>query len=407
MAQHELSSTLAKYLDRHLVFPLLEFLQEKGIYSEDDILKSKIALLQSTNMVDFAMDIHKSLYNTDDVPPEMKDRRQEVVGRLKGLQKDVEQILAVLANPGVVRNFRQDKAFNLQFLQEEFNLGPDQVEALYQFAKFQFDCGNYSMAAELLQPYRSLCTSTERSTSALWGKLAADILMQDFEAAMEDLAKVREILDNQSFATPVMQLQQRTWLMHWALFVFWNHENGRNALIDLFLQTPYLNAVQINAQHLLRYLATAVVINKRRRNVLKDVLRIIQQEAYQYSDPITQFLECLFVNYDFDGAQQKLIECEAVLDNDFFLTACKEDFMENARLFIFETYCRIHQCIDIKMLSERLNMDQTSAEKWIANLILQVSGGTHTWQGCCCCLVHLARLLPVTGMRDAWPRHDS
>jgi translation initiation factor 3 subunit E len=309
-AQYELSSTLAKYLDRHLVFPLLEFLQEKGIYNEDDLLKSKIALLQSTNMVDFAMDIHKSLYSTEEVPPQMKERRQEVVARLRGLSKDVEQIIAVLANPGVVRNFRQDKAFNLSFLQEEFNLGPDQVEALYQFAKFQFDCGNYSMAAELLQPYRSLCTSAERATSALWGKLAADILMQDFEAAMEDLAKVREILDNQSFATPQMQLQQRTWLMHWALFVYWNHENGRNALLDLFLNQAYLNAIQINAQHLLRYIATAFMINKRRRNVLKDVLRIIQQESYQYSDPITQFMECLFVNYDFDGAQQKLIECE-------------------------------------------------------------------------------------------------
>jgi translation initiation factor 3 subunit E len=35
---------------------------------------------------------------------------------------------------------------------------------------------------------------------------------------------------------------------------------------------------------------------------------------------------------------------------------------------VFETYCRIHQCIDIKMLN--LNMDEEAAEKWIANLIL-------------------------------------
>jgi hypothetical protein len=73
-----------------------------------------------------------------------------------------------------------------------------------------------------------------------------------------------------------------------------------------------------------------------------------------------------------------------VLENDFFLTACKEEFMESARLHIFETYCRIHQCIDIKMLSERLNMDQISAEKWIANLILQVrarAGGRAAGRG--------------------------
>lgn len=34
--------------------------------------------------------------------------------------------------------------------------------------------------------------------------------------------------------------------------------------------------------------------------------------------------------------------------NDFFLVACLEDFIENARLFIFETFCRIHQCISIR-----------------------------------------------------------
>lgn len=371
MAKYELSSTLSKHLDRHLVFPLLEFLQEKGIYEETDILQSKIALLQNTNMVDFAMDIYKDLHNTEDVPEEMKEKRQEVVARMRSLEADVQPAVRVLTDPQVKKNIRQDKNFNLQYLQEEYNIGPAQIEALYHYAKFQFDCGNYSSAAEYLQPYRSLCTNSERSVSALWGKFGADILMQNFKEALEDISKLKEAIDNQSFAAPLMQLQQRTWLMHWSLFVFWNHDNGKNALIDLFFQTPYLHAIQINAPHLLRYLATAVVTNKRRRNVLKDLIKVIQQESYNdYSDPITEFLECLFVNYDFDGAQQKLKECEAVFDHDFFLVSCKEDFLENARLFIFETYCRIHQCIDINMLAERLNMDLESAEKWIASLIL-------------------------------------
>lgn len=68
--------------------------------------------------------------------------------------------------------------------------------------------------------------------------------------------------------------------------------------------------------------------------------QVIQQEAYEYNDPITDFVECLFVNYDFDGAQQKLIECETLIENDYFLTAIKAEFLESARLFIFETYCR-------------------------------------------------------------------
>jgi len=74
----------------------------------------------------------------------------------------------------------------------------------------------------------------------------------------------------------------------------------------------YLNAIQTTCPHILRYLTTAVITNKRRRTVLKDLVKVIQQESYTYKDPITEFLECLYVNFDFDGAQQKLRECETV-----------------------------------------------------------------------------------------------
>jgi len=136
-----------------------------------------------------------------------------------------------------------------------------------------------------------------------------------------------------------------------------------------FFSERYLNAIQTTCPHILRYLTTAVITNKRRRNVLKDLVKVIQQEVYTYRDPITEFLEALYVNFDFEGAQVKLRECEKVLVNDFFLVSCRDEFIENARLFIFETYCRIHQCIDIGMLAEKLNMDQEAAERWIVNLI--------------------------------------
>jgi len=116
-----------------------------------------------------------------------------------------------------------------------------------------------------------------------------------------------------------------------------------------------------------RYLSTAVVINKSsRRNVMLDLVKVIQEESYTYRDPITSFIEDLYVKFDFDSAQQKLRECEAVLSTDFFLVACLQDFIENSRLMIFETFCRIHQCISISMLAQKLNMKPTEAERWIA-----------------------------------------
>lgn len=74
----------------------------------------------------------------------------------------------------------------------------------------------------------------------------------------------------------------------------------------------YLNAIQTNAPHLLRYLATAFIVNKRRRPQFKDFIKVIQQEQHSFKDPITEFLACIYVNYDFDGAQKKMRECEEV-----------------------------------------------------------------------------------------------
>jgi translation initiation factor 3 subunit E len=64
-AEYDLTSELGKHLDRHLVFPLLEYLQTQGVYPEAEILQAKIDLLQLTNMVDFALDIHASLHGAD------------------------------------------------------------------------------------------------------------------------------------------------------------------------------------------------------------------------------------------------------------------------------------------------------------------------------------------------------
>lgn len=96
MAEYDLTHELCKNLDRHLAFPLLEFLSNKQIYNENDIQKSKIDLLQKTNMVDYAAEIYSALYNTDEIPEEMNTRRKSVVAKLKTLQ--VCKLLIVLCN---------------------------------------------------------------------------------------------------------------------------------------------------------------------------------------------------------------------------------------------------------------------------------------------------------------------
>merc|ERR1711976_8019 len=373
MAEFDLTTRMGQYLDRHLVFPLLEFLSNKQIYDETQMLRGKLDLLKSTNMVDFAMDVHRGLYPDQEVPPALIEKRAAVLAELKRLTVETEPVGKIFENEEVtdmINNARDGRQlFNL--LTEKHGFKAEMLDALYKYAKFQYEIGNYSGAAEYLYFVRALLPPGNKNyMNALWGKLASEILMQDWDAALEDLNRLKDVIDNNTMASSLQSLQHRTWLIHWSLFVFFNHPKGRDLIIDLFLYQPqYLNAIQTMCPHVLRYLTTAVITNKRRRTVLKDLVKVIQQESYTYKDPITEFLECLYVNFDFDGAQQKLRECETVLVNDFFLVACLRDFIENARLFIFETFCRIHQCISINMLAEKLNMAPEEAERWIVNLI--------------------------------------
>jgi len=371
--QYDLTSKVGPYLDRHLVFPLLEFLSSKEIFDETELLKGRLELLQGTNMLDFVKDEYQRLHNTDDVPDELLERRQEVIYQMKELEAKTEAIQKAFEHPDFQAEAlkARDGVALFNFLEERFDITTDDLATLYQYAKFQYECGSYSSASQLLYFYSVLVHDDDaNAASAIWGKLACEILTQNWDGALDDVNRLKEMIDGDHYSHPLQLLQQRTWLIHWSLFVFFNHIKGRDLLIDMFLYQPaYLNAIQTTCPHILRYLTTAVITNKRRKQILKDLVRVIQQESYTYKDPITEFLECLYVNFDFNGAQTKLMECETVLCNDFFLTACLDDFIENARLFIFETFCRIHQCISINMLAQKLNMSPEEAERWIVNLI--------------------------------------
>lgn len=109
-------------------------------------------------------------------------------------------------------------------------------------------------------------------------------------------------------------------------------------------------------------MAAAVITNRNRtRNTgqyqkqLKDLVRIVKQEYYEYSDPVTDFIRALYIDFDFEEAQRRLLEAEELLRSDFFLAAAADAFVDSARHLISESYCKIHQRIDIKYESCNLS----------------------------------------------------
>ncbi|XP_055845398.1 eukaryotic translation initiation factor 3 subunit E [Episyrphus balteatus] len=369
MAQFDLTTKNCQFLDRHLTFPLLEFLCGKEIYNQQDLLEYILVTVNKTNMIDYTMDTRKRLNLSKEMPEELVQRKAEVLATLKQLQNEVAPIMKATDILKNGESMKDSKTF-VNALQKDYNFKIEHLESAYKLAKYLYECGNYQESTSYLYFCLIVMSPNDKNyLNVLWGKLAAEILTLNWNTALEDLNRLRDYIDNSNY-TNIQALQQRTWLIHWGVLVFFNHPKGRDLIIEMFLYKPlYLNAIQTMCPHILRYLATAVIINRTRRNALKDLIKVIQQESYTYRDPITEFLECLYVNFDFEGARMKLHECQTVILNDFFIVACLDEFVEDARLMIFETFCRIHQCITISMLADKLNMKASEAECWIVNLI--------------------------------------
>jgi translation initiation factor 3 subunit E len=180
-------------------------------------------------------------------------------------------------------------------------------------------------------------------------------LSTEWEQALEEITKVRENIDSRLFDKPLAQLESRTWLIHWCLFPFFNHEPARDILTELFFTPAFINTIQTLCPWILRYLAAAVITNRNRsrnsnnyQKQLKDLVRVVRQEGYEYSDPLTDFVRALYLDFDFEEAQKKLSEAEKILKADFFLASTADAFVDSARHLISESYCKIHQRIDIR-----------------------------------------------------------
>lgn len=93
-AVYDLTNAISPYLDLHMMFPLLEYVDslittEAIPYSAQDVAKARLSLLRPTHMVDYAMDIYRELHGKDcQIPTEMEQQKKDVLQKLEDLKAD-------------------------------------------------------------------------------------------------------------------------------------------------------------------------------------------------------------------------------------------------------------------------------------------------------------------------------
>ena len=136
------------------------------------------------------MDVHGTLYPDQEVPKSLVDKRAMVVEKFKELQAETDPVLRIFTEPEVTKQIQasRDSKQLLDFLMKGYDFKMSMIDTCYNFAKFQHECGNYSGASEYLYFHRILVQPTDKNyLNGMWGKLAAEILMQNWDTALEDL----------------------------------------------------------------------------------------------------------------------------------------------------------------------------------------------------------------------------
>jgi len=366
---YDLTPKIGEYLDPHLLLPVLNFMQDQELYPAVEIQRAKMGiLLEKTNMVDYAGDIYEQIKpDALDFPDiDMDQKKQELIAKLSDVTGKCHKFIA-LRKDEKLRHFMTENQFNAPYLEEHHGITKEDIDAIYYYAKFQYECGKYDLAIDFLDPFRVLNRDPHKDIMALWGKLSSEILMSKWSEAEHDIGQIRDAIETLS-TSPLKQLQHRLWLIHWSLFVYFHRPNGAVALLDFFLGNErYLRAIELKAPWILRYLTVAAILTKHR---LPELVKMVKQESANYSDPITEFIRYLYVKFDFDSAEKELEKCENVLESDYFVQKrIVPEFMNNARLAICEVFCKIHSTIDIAMMSKKLRLSMEESEWWIVNLI--------------------------------------
>jgi translation initiation factor 3 subunit E len=379
-SQYDLTGRMAPFFDVHMISPLLDFLRESKMYDAKSISKEKIKCIINTNMIEAVEDEYELFADDADmqaeyaaIKPEFEARKEKAFHRIDNEPEDVKKVVALFSDTDVVSGLISSASLTIENLQSSMGITHEMLVQYYKFAKFKYECGMYAEAEEMLGNFLSVVQPSGSAVlGALWGRLACRILHANWEESLTDLLAVKTAIESRAIP-PIDQLHQRAWLLHWGLFVHFNQRDGTDAHADFFAEPVYLQTLENLCPWMLRYFTVAVIISHRRKTTLKDVLSEIKQMKYLYSDPITEFVESLYSEFDFDEAQRRLKTCQAIIENDFFLQIHAAKFMQQARLLICEVYCTIYRNVDLGVLADKLELSEDEAEKWTVDMVRNAS----------------------------------
>lgn len=110
---------LVCYLDRHLIYPLLQFVADQEEEPSIETTRAMFELLKKTNMTDYVSSLCCQLEGIEEPPKEYNEKKTRIVAELERYVEETQKIIDLLGREDVVNNFRSDKVANMDFLKNQ------------------------------------------------------------------------------------------------------------------------------------------------------------------------------------------------------------------------------------------------------------------------------------------------
>lgn len=110
------------------------------------------------------------------------------------LKRKIEPLTEAFEQPDFQNASRamRTSAQLLEYLQSRHGISESIIDDVYNYAKFNYDIGNYEDAYEQLGKFTQLAPTTHpHALDAIWGRLASAICSEQFDSANDAMTQVR------------------------------------------------------------------------------------------------------------------------------------------------------------------------------------------------------------------------
>jgi len=383
----DLFRNAVKYLDPHVALIVIEYYEENKFIDPKVVAAEKIAVLSKTRLYDYAKEELQKLKasqgsgDIDKLIEAAETKRKEEAFNMAKYEKLSQNFVQKVVNNKEIYDDLEKEKFNKTAFYKHFPsldiFSKDDLDNSLRYARNIFDAGQYQQSNKILNCLLPLYEDDESLINILWGKFLSNILIESYNEAHEDVKQLKDKLEKDRPNTIHMQvLANRINFLHTILSLYLHNkfsDESLDLLVDIFSKENFINAVQVGAPYLMRYIGVSFLLLKNSSmfelSKLTSLLPFFHSEVSKYSDCVTEFILALLEDFDFKKAQEILKRFKKELDGDYFLHKHLDAIINNAQTLFFEVFCKIYRKIEIKNVAEFLGVDKEKAEVWIVNLI--------------------------------------